>query len=77
MLLKKIGSKEDRNVSKFEVTVSWSGRSRGESVYVVEAEDEDVARETYDIGELALKYTIRSDIEYEVESVKDITPSNK
>lgn len=62
---------------KFEVDVSWEGYSRGKSRYVIKVEDEDEARELYMMGKLLSKDTIRSDIEHEVESIKDITSSNK
>jgi hypothetical protein len=53
-------------MAKYQVTVDWSGYSRGTSVWIVEAESEDDAKEDWCCGEEIERYTKRDDTECEV-----------
>ena len=49
---------------KFEVTVEWSGYSRGTAVWEVEAENEADARESFWAGREVNRTVIRDDTEH-------------
>lgn len=57
-------------MAKYQVTVTWSGYSRGIAIYLVEADNEDDARENYWSGEKTYNDVIRDDTEREVEGVE-------
>jgi len=57
-------------MGKYRVTTEWSGYSRGKSEYIVEAENEDEAREAFWDGERVSKTTVGDDTESEVESIE-------
>lgn len=56
----------------YDVQVEWSGYSRGYSVYRVEAESEEKAREFWYEGERRVHETVRDDTE--TEGYKEVTP---
>ena len=56
---------------KYEVKCQWSGYSRGVSIYIVEAESEEEARELWYEGDRAYHKVVRDDTEVEIESVAE------
>ena len=58
---------------KFEVSVEWSGYSRGYSVFEVEAEDAEEAKEIWYDGKKVHHEIHRDDTEKEAVDVKEIT----
>jgi len=60
-------------MNKYEVNVEWAGYSRGGAIYVVEAENEEEAKEIYDTGEEISRHTARDDTESEPYEVKLIS----
>jgi hypothetical protein len=59
-------------MAKYQVTVDWSGYSRGCSIWEVEAESEDDARENWYCGEEIERDTIRDDTEGEVSEIVEL-----
>jgi len=56
-------------MNKYEVDVDWAGYSRGYSTYIVEAESEEEAMNSYYLGEKIEHETVRDDTDSEVSSV--------
>jgi len=59
-------------MAKYEIETEWSGYSRGTSTYVVEAVDEDEAREMWYEGERTKNNVVRDDTENEITGIKEI-----
>ena len=57
---------------KYKIELDWSGYSRGFSVYEVEAESEDEARESWYEGKRTHHEVVRDDTEKEISSIKEI-----
>ena len=55
---------------KYRVKTNWSGYSRGTEEYIIDADNEDVARECFYEGEGVNRLTIRDDTEHEIETVE-------
>ncbi len=60
-------------MAKFQIITEWSGYSRGTAIYLVEAKNEDEARENWCEGKEIAREVVRDDTETEIESVKEIT----
>lgn len=59
-------------MAKFEIKTVWSGYSRGTATYIVEADNEECAKEMWYEGERVQHEVVRDDTEAEIESVKQI-----
>jgi len=57
---------------KFKVQTEWSGYSRGTVTYLVEAKDEESAKETWYDGEEIERDVVRDDTENEIVSVTKV-----
>lgn len=56
---------------KFIVSTDWSGYCRGYAQYVVEAKDEDEARENWYLGKEIERVVVRDDTESEVSGISE------
>ncbi|MFH1428840.1 MAG: hypothetical protein ABIH39_03750 [Candidatus Margulisiibacteriota bacterium] len=59
-------------MAKFEIKTVWSGYSRGVSTYIIEANNEEEARELFYEGERTEHEVVRDDTESEIESIKQL-----
>ena len=57
-------------MAKYNVQVSWEGYSIGTSTYIVEADSEEQAKESWHDGYEAHREEYRDDIDCEVESAE-------
>ena len=55
---------------KYLVHTTWSGYSRGIATYLVEADNEEAAKEGWWSGEKCYRTTQRRDTEHEVDEVE-------
>jgi hypothetical protein len=61
-------------MKKYEIEFEWYATSRGVSGYLVEAENEEEARENYYEGELLFSETIREDVnDVDIMSIVEVT----
>lgn len=62
----------EKSKRKWEVSVDWSGYSRGYSTFIVEADSKEAAMANYYMGECAEREVVRDDTDMEASDAEEI-----